>query len=125
MDYGRVGENVPGTCHSGGSQTSCLCTTSGPLAGSYQPLNRRGELAGRCDQPQKVALVNQDIEFRRAVPPVVLVVKIHPKPDTSLPVIHVDGSGIGGVAVGKKDNQGGGELDPANEFRVLREFQQL
>jgi hypothetical protein len=54
------------------------CQNLGPLARGYEPLCAGAEKLWRFDQPEKVALADQDIKFRWAVPPVVAVVKVHP-----------------------------------------------
>ena len=96
-----------------------------PLTKCNQPLYTGLEHAGRRREPEKMALVNQKIEFRQAVPTPVLVFEIHPKPDATFPVIEIDRAGIGGVRMGDKDYKGRGALEPSKNLRVFRKLQQL
>ena len=79
----------------------------------------------RLDQPEKVALVDQDIELGRAVPAVIPIVKVNPKPDAPLAVENVDGTAIERVGMGQKDHDGGWELNPPEDlgkFSKLEKF---
>jgi hypothetical protein len=69
-------------------------------------------------------MVDQDIEFRLAVPGVILVVEVNPKPHATLPVVHVDGPAMERVIMGEKDYLGRWELKPTIDLGVVSEFQQ-
>ena len=97
----------------------------GPLAGCNEPLDGRFKQRRGFHEPEKVALVDQNIELRRAIPTVVPIIEIHPKPDTPLPVVDVDGPAIGRVIMGQKDHQGRWELEPTNDLGIVSKLQQF
>jgi hypothetical protein len=76
-------------------------------------------------ETEKVALADQNIELRRAIPPVVPIIKIYPKPGTPFPIIHVDRPTIWRVIMGQKDHQGRWELKPTIDFGEVDKLQQL
>jgi len=96
-----------------------------PLARSDKPSVGWVKESWRLDQPEKVALVDQDIEFRGAVPSIIPVVEINPKPNAPFAVVHVNGSAIERVRMGKKDHHGRGELNPSKNFREFGKLEEL
>jgi hypothetical protein len=86
---------------------------------------RRVKQPWRLDQPEKVALIDQDVEFRRAIPAVIPVVEINPKPDAPLAVVHVNGSAIERVRMGQKNYHGRWELNPPKDLGVFGKLEKL
>jgi hypothetical protein len=76
-------------------------------------------------EPEKVALADQNIELRRAIPTVVPIIEINPKPDTPLPVVDIDSPAIWRVIRGQKDHQGRWKLEPTNNLGIVSKLQQL
>lgn len=72
-----------------------------------------------------MALADQDIEFRRAVPAVIPVVEVNPKPDAPFAVIDVDCAAIERVGMGKKNHDCGWKLNPSMNLREFGEFEKL
>ncbi len=76
----------------------------GYLARTDEPFDRRFKQPGRFCKPEKVAFVDQEIEFRETVSAIILVVEVNPKPHAPSSVVHVDGSAIERVVMDQKDH---------------------
>jgi len=72
-----------------------------------------------------VALADQNIELRRAMPTVIPIIEINPEPGTPLPIIHVDGPAIWRAIRGQKDHEGRWELEPTNDLGIVSKLQQF
>jgi hypothetical protein len=96
----------------------------GPLPGRDQPLDRRFKQPRGFDEPEKVALADQNIELRWAIATVIPIFEIHPKPGTPLPVVDVDGTAIWRVLMGQKDHESRWELEPTDDCGVVSELEE-
>jgi len=74
---------------------------------------------------EEVALLDQHIELRCAISTEIRIIKVHPKPGTSLPIEDVNGPAIGLVIMSQKHHYGCWELEPANYLGALSKRQKI
>jgi hypothetical protein len=99
------------------------CWTLRPLAGCNEPPVGRGKQHWGLDQLEKVALIDQDVEFLGTVAAVIPVIEIDPKPDAPLAVVNVNCPAIERVGMGQKNHNCGWELNPAKDLGILSELE--
>ena len=86
-------------------------------------MDRRFKQSRGFHESEEMTLVDQNIELRWAIPAVIPIFEIHPKPDTPLPVVNIDSPAIGRVIIREEDHQCAGELKPTNDLWVLGKLQ--
>jgi hypothetical protein len=92
--------------------------------GLDDPAVRDRQVLGLFDKVQKPALSDQPFKIIRCVTAKLLVVKIHPKPDSCAAVIHVEGTRLRVSRDYEKKEQRFWQLDPFHDRRVIGHMEQ-
>jgi hypothetical protein len=95
------------------------------IAGLDEPLTVTFEKPGLLDQPEKMRLLDEVLEVSDVVPSEFVIFEIHPEPGPTLAVVDVESARFRVVRHDEEQQYGGGELEPANNLRLLRQLQEL